>query len=221
MSVAAGYGAARVRGRVFHWPRLYDRMLAVITLGKEERVREMILDLAGIAPGEKVLDVGCGTGSLAVLAAKRVGPTGEVRGIDPSPEMIEAARAKCARAEARAAFRDGVMEDIPYPEGHFDLVLSSFMLHHLPAEVRKAGFEEVHRVLAPGGRLLVVDIEPQGSTAMGALYAFLIGHGGIGGNVNALPGILEDVGFIDVETGRASYGPLSYALAAKGEATSE
>ena len=72
----------------------YDLLAAFMTLGRERELRDRLASLADVAPGESVLDVGCGTGSLALAAKRRVGPTGIVTGIDASPEMIERARRK-------------------------------------------------------------------------------------------------------------------------------
>ncbi len=206
-------GAHQTEGRVIHWARLYDPLIKVLTLGREKEMREEFLDLAGVGPGEKVLDVGCGTGNLALLAKERVSERGSVCGIDPAPEMIEAARGKSARAGVDIELRTGVIEDIPFPDDTFDVVLSSFMVHHLPEALKKAGFAEVRRVLAPGGRLLVVDIEPAGLPVLGALFTHLIGHGKIHGNINALPVLLEEAGFDGVKLGRTAFSPVSYALA--------
>ena len=81
----SGAGTA---GRVLHSARAYDFVAWVLTLGKERRFREHLVDLARLSVGESVLDVGCGTGSLAIAANSRVGSTGQVCGVDPSPEMI-------------------------------------------------------------------------------------------------------------------------------------
>ncbi len=208
-------GSPQTRGRVIHWANHYDRLIKLLTLGKEEAIREMTLELAKVSPGEKVLDVGCGTGSLTVMAKRMVGPAGEVCGIDPAPEMIDVARRKSASAEAEVDLRVGLIEAIPFPDGAFDAVLSSLMIHHLPDDVKKTGFAEVHRVLIPGGRMLAVDIEPSGLPLLGALFTHLIGHGKMRGNVTRLPAMLQEAGFTRVEVGRTGFSPLSFALADK------
>jgi len=85
------------------------------------------------------------------------GPAGETCGIDPAPEMVELARRKAAQAGVTVRFEVGVIEALPYPPDHFDVVLSSLMLHHLPDELKRRGLAEIHRVLKPAGRLLAVD----------------------------------------------------------------
>ncbi|MBW3536128.1 MAG: prolyl oligopeptidase family serine peptidase [Gemmatimonadetes bacterium] len=85
-------------GKVIHGALAYDVQAWVLTLGNESRFRERLVRLARLAPGELVLDVGCGTGALAIAAGKQVGSAGEVCGVDPSPEMVARARRKAAKA---------------------------------------------------------------------------------------------------------------------------
>jgi ubiquinone/menaquinone biosynthesis C-methylase UbiE len=114
-------------------------------------------DLAQLQPGEAVLDVGCGTGALALIARQRVGATGHVSGIDPSVQMIARARRKAARRGLAIDFQVGVIERLAFPDQSFDVVLSSFMMHQLPNDLKLKGLTEIARVLKPGGRLLIVD----------------------------------------------------------------
>ena len=78
--------------KVIHWARAYDLLVWALMLGRERTFREKTLDLACLAEGDSVLDVGCGTGTLAILAKNRVGNLGKVTGVDASPEMINRAR---------------------------------------------------------------------------------------------------------------------------------
>lgn len=144
-------------GKVIHWAFWYDLLVWAISLGREQAFRQKQVDLAGLEPGGSVLDVGCGTGSLAILAKQRVGPTGTVSGIDASPEMIARARKKARKARAEVRFEAAVVEAMPFPDATFDFVLSTMMLHHLPDDARHQCLREIRRILKPGGRLLVVD----------------------------------------------------------------
>src|SRR5262245_5732516 len=153
----ARHGAPATKGRVIHWAAGYDLLVRLFFLGHERSFRDRLVQLAHLEPGESVLDIGCGTGSLAIAAKHRVGPAGTVWGIDASPEMIERARRKASKARVEVHFADAVVERMPFPDGQFDVVLSTMMLHHLPGPARRACLRETARVLKPGGRVLLVD----------------------------------------------------------------
>lgn len=146
------------RGAVMNWSApLYDLGCVLVGLGR--RFRAEMLRHAALKPGERVLDVGCGTGVLTRLAAQAVAPEGSVTGIDPAPKMIQVARRNATRERSRAEFRLGMIEQLPFADASFDVVLSSLMLHHLPPELKWRGLREVYRVLKPGGRLVAVDLD--------------------------------------------------------------
>lgn len=211
---AAETGPAQTKGKVIRWARFYDLATWLLTFGREPGIRRMTIELAGIKAGERVLDVGCGTGTLTMAARRQAGPTGEVHGIDPSEEMIGVARQKAAKAGVDAQFRTAVIEKLPFPDGHFDLVLSSLMLHHLPADVKRAGFAEVNRVLKPGGRFLAVDLAESSGHFGHMLQA--LGLHRTEGKLGEAPAMLQDAGFENVELARTKYKPLWVLRAAKG-----
>jgi ubiquinone/menaquinone biosynthesis C-methylase UbiE len=142
---------------VVHWAARYDLLIWLLTLGREGSFRRRLLEPARLQPGESVLDVGCGTGTLAIAAKRHVGPAGSVHGVDASPAMIARAAKKANKARADVRFETGLAESLPFPSERFDVVLSTVMLHHLPRGAREQGVREMRRVLKPGGRLLVVD----------------------------------------------------------------
>lgn len=146
-------------GMVLNWGRRYDWVVQIMALGQAGRLRRNTVDFAQIVPGEHILDVGCGTGDLTLRAAERAGSTGQVHGIDPGPEMIATAQRKAAHARVNVDFRVGVIEHLPYPDDAFDVVLSSLMMHHLPADLKPIGLAEIRRVLRPGGRLVIADLK--------------------------------------------------------------
>jgi ubiquinone/menaquinone biosynthesis C-methylase UbiE len=143
--------------KLIHWARSYDLLVWLLTLGRDRAFREKTLDLAQVALGESVLDIGCGTGTLAIAARHRVGPAARVTGVDASPEMVTRARKKARGVGADVTFATADVENLPYAAGTFDVVLSTVMLHHVSEEARQKCIGEVRRVLKPGGRLLVLD----------------------------------------------------------------
>jgi ubiquinone/menaquinone biosynthesis C-methylase UbiE len=147
---------ATTAGRTIHWARLYDLGTGLFG-GRVRSLHRRVLELAAIAPGERVLDVGCGPGRLTLAAAIAAGSTGETVGIDPSPEMIALGTQKAKRTASSAAFRVAAIEAIPSPDDHFDVVLANLMLHHLPLELQRRGVAEVLRVLKPNGRFVVAE----------------------------------------------------------------
>lgn len=149
--------APHTEGRAIHWARLYDFGTRVMSFGRLSVLHRRMMELAAIAPGERILDVGCGPGRLAIMAGRVAGPAGEACGVDPAPQMIELARRNAAQAAVPARFDVGVIEALPYPGDHFDVVLSSMMLHHLPDDLKDRGLAEIRRVLKPAGRVLAVD----------------------------------------------------------------
>ncbi|KQY27574.1 hypothetical protein ASD38_16840 [Caulobacter sp. Root487D2Y] len=186
-------------GLTIHDAARYDLLVGLLTLGGERRLRERILNLAGLRPGEQVLDMGCGTGSLAMLAKRRVGPSGAVHGLDPSPEMLERAAAKASRAGITLSLSKGAVQAMPYPDASFDVVISTFVLHHVPASVRRTMAHEIRRVLKPEGRALLVDFGPPKASERGAIDHFHR-HGFV--RIDEVVADLEDAGF------RTASGPV-------------
>ncbi len=185
-------------------------------LGIGPRFRRDTVRHAGIVAGEHVLDVGCGTGVLTRLAAEAVGSSGSVVGIDPSPGMIAVARGNKVKAASRAEFRLAAIEALPFPDATFNLALSSFMLHHLPPDVKRAGLREVHRVLKPGGRLLAVDIDRPANPLWWLLFWPLLFFHFTASNLRGeIPEFLRAAGFDPVEHVGRRYGLLTFWTARK------
>ncbi len=210
MKTAEMNQAESTSGLVLHKAAVYDLLLSLLTLGREGSFREQALRLAQLKEGESVLDVGCGTGTLAVAASRHVGATGNVSGIDASSEMIARAVKKAQRAKAQVDFRIGLVESLPFTDGAFDAVLSTVMLHHLPPKLRHRCAAEIHRVLKPGGRLLAVDFATSSAQNKG-IIAHFHRHGNI--SIDEIVSILANAGFRIVQSGELGFGDLQFALA--------
>ena len=163
--------------------------------GQGRALRQKTITLARLQPGEAVLDVGCGTGALALEAKPLVGVEGRVCGIDPSAQQIAHARAKAARRHASVEFQIGVIEQLAFPDQTFDVVFSTLMMHHLPAPLKRQGLAEIARVLKPNGRLVMADFTRKQDRA-GQAARF---HAG-GSSVQDLAALVTDAGFSEVET---------------------
>ncbi len=200
--------APRTHGLVIDWAARYDLLAWLLTHGRERQLRERFIDLAGLAPGDAVLDVGCGTGTLAIAASRHVAPSGTVCGIDASPPMIARARRKATTAGVDVDFRVAVAENLPYPAGRFDVVLSALMLHHLPRKTRQQCAGEIKRVLRVGGRVVAVDF---GRGSGRGLMAHFHRHGYV--DVKDIVSLLEEAGLTVRATGPVGMNNLNFALA--------
>jgi ubiquinone/menaquinone biosynthesis C-methylase UbiE len=123
-----------------------------------EAARKELLDQASLQPGQRILDVGCGTGTMAT-AVKRANQQVEVIGIDPDPKVLRRARDKAVKAGVSIQLDQGFADQLPYADASFDRVFSSFMFHHLPAEDKNKALHAMRRVLKTGGSLHLVDFE--------------------------------------------------------------
>ena len=206
---------------ILHEAAHYDFLIGLATLGKEQAFREKVLRLARLEAGESVLDVGCGTGTLAVAAKRRVGPTGIVCGIDASPEMIVKASKKAKKAGVEVAFQKELAQSLPFPDAQFDVVLSTLMLHHLPKKVRQQCAQEIQRVLKPGGRVLAVDFGESSQEKSSLLSHFHERHGHV--NIRDIIAVLSEADLKIIESGTVKIRDLQFVLAAKdtGRTTKE
>jgi ubiquinone/menaquinone biosynthesis C-methylase UbiE len=163
--------------------------------GNGRELRQRTLTLAGLRPGDIVLDVGCGTGTLAIEAARWVGSAGRVVGIDPSPEQIAHAHKKAARSRLPIEFQIGAIEHLAFPDATFDVVLSTLMMHHVPGSLKRQGLAQIARVLKPGGCLVIADFtRKQDRTGRAARF-----HAG-GSSLQDLAALVSDAGFDELET---------------------
>ncbi len=120
------------------------------------RYKARLIEQANIQAGHRVLDLGCGTGTLAIMV-KQAQPGAEVSGLDADPDMLKVAKSKSAEQNAPVSFDVGFTNDLPYPDASFDRVLSSIMIHHLKTPDKEKTAGEVYRVLKPSGQLHIID----------------------------------------------------------------
>ena len=211
-SPASGEHEHRTSGIVLHSPVLYDLTVWLAMLGKERAFREKLLQLARIKDGERILDVGCGTGTLAIAAKRHVGQAGAVYGVDASPEMLARAEKKARKAGVEVVFRNGLAEALPLEDSFFDAALSTVMLHHLPAKTRRQCAIEIRRVLKPGGRVLAVDFEGFSNQKRTFLSHFHRPHGHV--RRSDIIALLNEAGFETIESGPVGVRDLQFVLAA-------
>jgi len=130
----------------------------IVKLLGGDAARRVLVDQAALQQGHRVLDIGCGTGTLATLI-KRLYPDVAVVGLDPDPKALARAKRKATRAAISVQFDQGFGDDLPYPEASFDRVFSSFMFHHLPPDQKSTTLLAVRRVLKRGGEFHMLDFE--------------------------------------------------------------
>jgi ubiquinone/menaquinone biosynthesis C-methylase UbiE len=201
--------------------RLYDPVVRLTT--REGRFKELLLQQAAPASGQRILDLGCGTGTLAIQVKQRE-PRAEVVGLDADAEMLSQARRKAEEAGVELELTEGFSTELPYEDGSFDRVLSTLFFHHLDPEPKRQTAREIARVLRKGGELHVADWGRPSDPAMAA--AFFLGIRLLDGFENTaenyrgeLPAIFEGAGLEHAEeTGRlrTALGTLALYRATRG-----
>lgn len=182
---------------------LYDPVVRVTT--RESVFKPALLRQAALQPGQRVLDVGCGTATLTI-AAKQLQPAAELTGLDGDPEILRRAKAKAARAGVNIHFDEALSHRMPYADASFDVVLSSLFFHHLNRDSKIAALREIHRVLKPGGVLHIADWGKAANPLMRGLFygiQMLDGFETTADNVaGLLPELMRGAGFREVEETR-------------------
>jgi ubiquinone/menaquinone biosynthesis C-methylase UbiE len=182
----------------FHWLTPYYDFFIEKTL-PVAKLNACLLQEAMIQPGDAVLDMGCGTGTLALLI-KRTVPDAAVAALDIDAQILNIARRKALAAGLSIDFHRGSACKQPYPDNRFDRVLSGFMFHHLPDEDKRRAAAEAFRVLRPGGEFYLLDFgKPH--TLYGELVSWALRWTEeMDENVRGLlPDRLRAAGFVEVE----------------------
>ncbi len=188
----------------FSWlTGIYDPVVRLTT--REKKFKRALLTQAGLTTPMKVLDLACGTGTLAIQA-KQANPGCEIAGVDADDQILAIARSKADKAGQAIEFKQGFSTELPYDDQQFERVLSSLFFHHLMPAAKRRTFTEIHRVLKPGGQLHVADWGKAGSPLMRGLFYFiqlLDGFENTRDNVEGrLPDMMRQAGFLNVTTGR-------------------
>src|SRR4051795_2256125 len=180
--------------------RLYDPVVRATT--REGRFKELLVEQAAPAAGQRILDIGCGTGTLAIQV-KRHEPEAEVAGLDADPEMLAQAKRKAQRAGVELELTEGFSIELPYEDASFDRVLSTLFFHHLDPEPKRQSAREIARVLRPGGELHVADWGAPSDPVMAAAFLgirLLDGFENTAENFHGeLPRIFEEAGLDQAE----------------------
>ena len=196
---------------------LYDPMVKLLGA---DRARKKLFDQASVQPQHRVLDVGCGTGTLAV-AIKGWLPSAEIVGLDPDPKALARSRRKAERAGVSIRFDQGFANALPYSDGSFDRVFSSLMFHHLPQDAKFATMREVRRVLKPGGSLHLLDFEQEGPRSHNPLARWLHSSEHMQGNTREqILGWMREAGLAEpcvVDSDQPIFGRIVF-FAARGGA---
>lgn len=193
--------------------RFYDRLLGATT--KEEKFRRLLLEQANVRPDQRVLDLGCGTGTFAILTKLAV-PTAEVVGLDADERVLALARKKAEARGVSITFCHALAHTAPFEDGTFDRVTSTLFFHHLTSAHKLRALERARALLRPGGEIHIADWgSPQNAMMRIAFLAvqLLDGFETTADSVaGMLPALMFHAGFDDtVETYREStvFGTLS------------
>ena len=192
-----------------HWLSFYDPLTRL--MGARSALRALI-DQADLGPGQQVLDIGCGTGTLAVML-KQLHPSLEVVALDPDSKALDRARRKADQARVEIRFVRGFGDAIPSADASLDRVLSSFMLHHLAPDEKRATLADVFRTLKPGGSLHLLDFaghdQPRGVIAR-LLHRDDHLHDHTEGRISALMSATGFASAAQVGTRRTLLGPVCF-----------
>ncbi len=190
---------------------LYD---PITKLMGGEAVHRQLVDQSQLQSGQRVLEIGCGTGSLTTLV-KALHPGVDVVGLDPDPKALDRARRKAERLRVSIELDRGFSDELPYPDASYDRVLSALMFHHLDRDVKVRSLQEIRRVLKAGGSLHLLDF---GGSHDGFVGRFFHSSEHLRDNsADTMLALMRDAGFADaaeVAQRRTIFGRVFYYRAA-------
>ena len=200
----------------FKWlTPLYDPLLKWVM--REETFKRRLIQAVNIQPKMKVLDLGCGTGTLTLML-KRAHPEAEVTGLDGDPQVLDIARDKSHGIDIQ--WDEGLASSLPYPDSVFDRVVTSLVIHHLVTDDKRRAFKEIYRVLKPHGELQVLDFGAPHSSFTRFATKYMRRLEETADNFDGLiPRFVTEAGFGGVKEAEhfvTIFGPLSIIKAMKG-----
>ncbi|MBI5943623.1 MAG: methyltransferase domain-containing protein [Chloroflexi bacterium] len=200
----------------FKWlTPLYDPLLKWVM--REETFKRKLIQHANIQPNMKVLDLGCGTGTLTLML-KRAHPEAQITGMDGDSQVLDIARNKSRGTTIQ--WDEGLASSLPYPDSTFDRVVTSLVIHHLTKEDKRRAFKEVYRVLKPNGELYVLDFGAPHTSLTRFMTTYMRRLEETADNFDGLiPLFITEAGFGGVEEAENFiniFGPLSIIKAKKG-----
>ncbi len=200
----------------FKWlTPLYDPLLKWGM--REETFKRRLIQSANIQPQMKVLDLGCGTGTLTIML-RQAHPDANITGLDGDPQVLERARAKSHGMDIQ--WDEGLASSLPYPDSAFDRVVTSLVIHHLTIDDKRRAFKEIYRVLKPHGELHVLDFGAPHSSLTKIMATYMRRLEEVADNFDGLiPQFVTEAGFTGVKEAQhfvTIFGSLSLWQAMKG-----
>lgn len=204
----------------FRWlTPYYDAVVGLTT--RERSFKQALIKQARFEPGQRVLDLACGTGTLAIWI-KQHQPQADVTGVDGDPAILSLATRKALKTDVSVMFDHALSDSLPYPDAHFDRVVSSLFFHHLSWESKERTAQEVFRVLKPGEEIHVADWGCASNSLMRGLFLsiqLLDGFKNTQDNVSGkLIALFVQAGFVEVtqrQTFNTIFGTMALYSAAK------